>query len=413
LHAMVRDEKGQKMSKTRGNTIDPLDLIAKHGADPLRFTLLAMAGQGRDIKLSVDRVEGYRAFCNKLWNAVKFFHLQYDGGVVVENPDGTKSVEVNLTARKALAPDPVVWLTQNRKILSASDRWILSRLATTVETVERNLAAFEMDEAARSLYEFTWGELCDWYVELSKHAFRQGGAAREAALNTLFHVEETLLRLLHPLMPFVTEELWQSLPADRIPVTTPVRTLMAQRYPGNLHWRDESAEKSMQSLQALINAIRNFRGENNVSPKVGLKATFHTLKGSPEEAFIHDTYNSTLLRELCRFDRLEPPTDRMTAIAPHEALISVSGTGIDFRVDLRGVVDTAEEIKRLKKEIEKTKGDLDFIQSKLAKESFVAKAPPELIAKEKSRAEDVQRRLGELQASLGKLEKLATLGSRA
>jgi valyl-tRNA synthetase len=172
LHAMVRDEKGEKMSKSKGNVIDPLVLIDQHGADPLRFTLTAMAGQGRDIKLSVDRVEGYRGFCNKIWNATKFFHLQFEeaqGGPIAEPAGGSAA-----------------WVSANAGKLSLSDQWIISRLQSTIERVENGFKNFELNESAQALYEFAWLELCDWYIEFSKLPLREGGEARKATLYTHF-----------------------------------------------------------------------------------------------------------------------------------------------------------------------------------------------------------------------------------
>ena len=255
LHAMVRDEKGDKMSKSKGNVIDPLALIEKHGADPLRFTLAIMAGQGRDIKLSLDRVEGYQAFCNKIWNAVRFFHLQLEpeqGGKIAEPIERLES-----------------WLLNRKHALLPLNRWILSQLQRVIEKVECSLERFELNLAAQALYEFTWHELCDWYIEFSKLPLRRGGEERTETLYTLRFVLEELLRLMHPFMPFVTEELWQSLPWKKLDSTKRLSTLMLQSFPKeNLAFNDLKAETSLAALKRVIEAIRNFRGENNISSKV-------------------------------------------------------------------------------------------------------------------------------------------------
>ena len=402
LHAMVRDEKGEKMSKSKGNVIDPLVLINEHGADPLRFTLTAMAGQGRDIKLSVDRVEGYRAFANKIWNATKFFHLQFEepqGGPIAEPTGGTAS-----------------WLREHRGDLSPANRWILSRLQHCTSTVEKGFVQFELNESANALYEFVWRELCDWYIEFSKIPLRQGGAAREQTLITLAHVLEQTFRLMHPIMPFVTEELWQSLPwkkpantAARIRDGKPaVMTLMFQSFPKvQDSWIDIQAEAEIRQMQNIVEAIRNFRGENNISPKVEFPVRY-TTSSAAVPGFLADHLGEILA--LCRIQSLEAGSGSSEA-QEFQAVIPLSEPQLEFRISLAGLVNVDEEVKRVKKEMERVGADLEFVRAKLSKESFTAKAPPALVEKERAREKELADKLAELSAGLGKLQKLSGVQS--
>ncbi len=395
LHAMVRDEKGEKMSKTKGNVIDPLVLIDQHGADPLRFTLAAMAGQGRDIKLAVDRVEGYRGFCNKLWNAVKFFHLQWDA----------------LKEKNALPDEPAGgvahWLAENHLELQPQNRWIVSRLETTITAVEKGLQNFELNESAMALYEFAWLEFCDWYIELSKISFREGGESAVQSLYTLYYVIDNLLRLLHPFMPFVTETLWQSLPWKKA-ANTPARaregkpeimTLMFQPFPkpGPAVFKDNEAVKMITALKSVVEALRNFRGENGISPKTEFVVKYHAQAANANsfiKLFARDLKTLGRLSDLVRTE--DPKQD-------NEAIIPLSNPPVELRISLVGLVNTEEESKRLAKEIEKISADIDFVQKKLSQESFIAKAPMALVEKERKRESEMIARRSELDAALARL----------
>jgi valyl-tRNA synthetase len=398
LHAMVRDEKGEKMSKSKGNVIDPLVLIDQHGADPLRFTLAAMAGQGRDIKLSVDRVEGYRAFCNKLWNATKFFHMQMDAarerGEKIEQPEG--GVEK--------------WVTTHHHELSQANRWILSRLNALIPRVEKGLENFELNESAQALYEFTWHELCDWYIELSKLPFREGGTSARDCLYVLRYVFEILFRVMHPFMPFVTEELWLSLPW-RTPANTPARTrdgkppvmtLMFQKFPAATPaFQDVDSERTIGALKAVVEAIRNFRGENGISPKVEFAVRYR-----PQSAAAHAVVQmlASDIKALARITALERIGDQ--AKAELDAVIPLSHPPVELRISLQGLVNVEEETKRLQKEIEKVNGDVEFVQKKLSQETFIAKAPRELVEKERRREQELIGKRTELQGALARLKKI-------
>lgn len=400
LHAMVRDEKGEKMSKSKGNVIDPLLLIDQHGADPLRFTLAAMAGQGRDIKLSVDRVEGYRGFCNKLWNATKFFHLQVEqlktAGVIMTEPAGGLES----------------WIMKNHKTLPTQDRWIISKLQSLIVTVEQGLSNFALNESAASIYDFSWGEFCDWYIELSKLPFREGGERAKTSLYVFHYVMEKLLRVAHPFMPFVTEELWQSLlwkQAENTPARSRdgkplIMTLMFQTYPkADSKLKDEEAEKSVAALKTVIDAIRNFRGENNISPKTEFAVGY--LPGNTTAETFVKNFGADIqaLSKVSKLEKIPAGTKK----AEFESVLPLTSLQLELRISLEGLVNVAEESKRIQKEIDKIKTDIEFVQRKLGQETFLAKAPPELVQKERAREQELSAKKAELERGLASLNKLA------
>jgi valyl-tRNA synthetase len=394
LHAMVRDEKGEKMSKSKGNVIDPLVLIEQHGADPLRFTLAIMAGQGRDIKLSIDRVEGYRAFCNKLWNANKFFHLQFEAaqGGAVEQPEGGVTN----------------WILKNHSHLSPVNRWILSRLQTVIQTVQEGLERFELNVSAQALYDFTWREFCDWYIEFSKLPLREGGAPRLETLYTLSFVLDHLLRLMHPFTPFVTEELWTAMPW-KSPVSTPSRrkegkpeidTLMLQSFPQpHASLQDQPAENIVLALESIVEAIRNFKGENNIPPRTEFSVNY--TPGTDEAESFLQLY-SPQIKALTRVTAFQKSSERKT----EEAVLPITQPPLELRINLKGLVNLEEETKRLKKEIEKLANDLNFVENKLSQPTFIEKAPPQLVAKERQKRDEYLSKKTELESSLARLQQL-------
>ncbi len=387
LHAMVRDEHGKKMSKSKGNVIDPLTVVSEYGADALRFTLAIMAGQGRDVKLSLDRVAGYRAFCNKVWNATKYFHLKWKELGFDQEPKGGLDS----------------WVHSNRTNFSVTNRWILSRLQDTIEKVNRGLSDFELNLSSQSLYDFVWGEFCDWYLEFSKISFQKEEQEAKETLWVLRYVLEQVLILLHPIVPHVTEELWQSLPWIKCAENTKgqeVMTLMLQQFPEHQGtWKDAEAEKTMSSLKSAVEAIRAFRGENRISPKKEFQVNFIPSNSATQD-FIK-LYEKDILT-LCRVSSLNQLEEGVEATS-EEAVIPLSQPAIEFRIPLKGLVDLDEESKRLKKEIEKVTGDLKHVQKKLSKESFIAKAPAELVAREKEKEKAFMSQLKELEGALGRL----------
>ena len=399
LHAMVRDEKGEKMSKSKGNVIDPLVLIDQHGSDSLRFTLAIMAGQGRDVKLSVDRVEGYRAFNNKLWNAVKFFHLQFEeagGGPIKEPAKGAEG-----------------WLLDNRVELDPVNRWILSKLQALTEKVEASLKNFELNEGAQALYDFTWGEFCDWYIEFCKVKFKESPEAREATLITYHYVMERVLRLMHPFCPFVTEELWQSLPWKAAGTTTarqnaglkPFESLMVQKFPESVKtFKDEQAEHTIDALKSVVEAIRNFRGENRISPKKPFTVRYHPQTSAAHSFVQVHAPEIVALTQISGMERFSETEEKNKKVDKgNQAVIPLKNPPLDLCVLLDGLVDIEEERSRLRKEIEKITEDVAHVRGKLTKPSFIDKAPVELVNKEKAREQEMLSKLGDLETALQKL----------
>ncbi|PIQ96587.1 MAG: valine--tRNA ligase [Nitrospinae bacterium CG11_big_fil_rev_8_21_14_0_20_56_8] len=347
IHALVRDAEGQKMSKTKGNVIDPLEIMSSFGTDALRFTLTAFAAQGRDIKLSEERIEGYRNFCNKLWNASRFIFMN------LQDYPGTCALDPSLTR-------------------SVADRWILSRLQACTAEVNRALEEFKFNEAALSLYRFIWNEFCDWYIELSKIHLSQGGNERAASQNVLSHVLETSLRLLHPFMPFITEEIWQKLPGTG-------KTIMLAPFPRAIDGRgDREAEEQLQPVMDLIAAVRNIRGEMNLNPGQPVEL-FVKVNGGFGTSIIED--NAAVIKAVARVSHItcgpniEKPKGAAASALP----------GMEAFVPLEGLVDFTEEKNRIEKELKKVEKDLEFLNKKLSNQDFIKKAPPEVIEKDNLR----------------------------
>jgi valyl-tRNA synthetase len=368
LHPMVRDEKGQKMSKTKGNVIDPLVITEQYGADALRFTLAALTAQGRDIKLAKERIEGYRAFANKLWNATRFALMNLD-------------VESGELERRPAAR-------------SAADRWILARLQRAVNGTVEALEAFRFNDAASTVYQFVWHELCDWYIELAKEPLNGGDPERRrAAQDVLVACLSTSYRLLHPFMPFITEELWHVLRA-RVKADGWPDAALAARYPERreLSEQEALAERTFAPVIEIVDAIRNIRGEMNVSPKAE----------TPVDVAISAAPALEVVRaEVPRVEMLARAKVRLvhggaTPRAPHTAV--KAGAGWEIRVHFAGVVDVEAELGRIAKEIDKLDQDIAGVLRRLDNPSFVAKAPPEVVEKDRARAEELREKRGKLDA---------------
>jgi valyl-tRNA synthetase len=329
IHALIRDAEGQKMSKTKGNVIDPLAIMDQYGTDALRFTLAAFAAQGRDIKLDEDRIDGYRNFCNKLWNASRFAFMN------LEDYKGTCTLETN--SHQSLA-----------------DRWILSRLNSTAKDVHQALEAFRFNDAATTLYKFIWNEFCDWYIELSKSRLNSDNAdERHATQNVLVHVLEATLKLLHPFMPFITEEIWQKLPKDG-------DSIMVAPFPEfDPKREDTEAETHLQWVMEIINAARNIRGEMNLKPS--LKIPLRIKTSDPKKELIANT-SAHYIKELARLEDLE--------VGPSVVKPKVSASSIlsdaEVIVPLEGLMDFGEEKKRIEKELKKVEKEIIFLSKKLS-----------------------------------------------
>jgi len=370
IHALVRDEHGQKMSKSKGNVIDPLEVIDKYGADAFRFTLAAFAAQGRDVKLSVDRVEGYYRFVNKIWNATRFAMM-------------------NLNDFDADAPEIEFGELQPQ------DRWILTRTRETAEETRRALDEYEFDKAASTVYQFVWHELCDWYIEMSKTALADE-STRAAAQQTIVRSLDLVMRLLHPFMPFVTEELWHRLPrpvwlGNRAPslIIAPFPKADAMPF-------DEEAKNNVETLKTVISAIRNVRGEMNVPPSRKIVAIFRGESSALDLVKANDNSVSALagLSSMEFQDDSAPkPEKAAAAIAP----------GLEIYMPLKGLIDFAEEERRLRKEIDKLQADWSKVNGKLGNPRFLQNAPAAVIDKEQTRAAEITDALSKLKANLEQL----------
>ncbi|MEW6266765.1 MAG: valine--tRNA ligase [Thermodesulfobacteriota bacterium] len=371
IHALVRDAEGQKMSKSKGNVIDPLEVMDTHGTDAFRFTLTALAAQGRDVRLSDERIEGYSKFVNKLWNAARFTLMNLDGYVP---PAG------NIYA----APEGH----------GLADAWILSRVAAVTDTVETYLRGYHFDKAAGDLYQFIWHEFCDWYLELIKPVlYGADQAARARTQAVLAHALSVILRLLHPIMPFVTEEIWQKLPLARGSIMTSPFPTPAEGRP------DTDAENRMSVLQGAVTAVRNVRGEMNVPPSLQVDVIMMAEDAEIRRILLD---HQGLILTLARGKSLQvtPPGEK-----PKGAAAQVSGR-IEVFVRLKGLVDLEEEARRLRKEIEKMDKEMAVVEKKLANQGFVAKAPAEVVAKAKEKAVEFNLRREKLVLNLARVEEL-------
>jgi valyl-tRNA synthetase len=352
IHALVRDSRGQKMSKSKGNVIDPLVMIDKFGADAFRFSLAAFAAQGRDVRFSEERLEGYRHFINKLWNASKFIH----------------------TYRKA-------WTGRPLKVADAKglgSRWVLSRLAFVSGEVHKNLGSYRFNDAASHIYQFLWHEFCDWYLEMSKPAlYNEESAERPEVVDCLYTVLEKVLQLLHPFTPFVTEELWHA-------VLEKEGSIMISAYGEDLA-RDLDAEEKMGYLIDTVTGVRSIRGELNISPSLELRAEIRTdIAGV--EAVIRD--NIEVLKKMARCSTINAGKDIKR---PKGSAVSVQGL-MEIYIPMEGLLDVSAEITRLKKEIAKIESSLDLLHRKLRNSDFVNNAPVEVVEKEKAKFDDLKQK---------------------
>ena len=397
LHAMVRDEKGEKMSKVKGNVIDPLDVIhgAKadalppalrnkfpdgmpaFGADALRYTLASLTQQGRDIKLSLERVNGYRAFANKLWNATRFVLLNLGDF----QPDA--------------AP-----LQRGR--LTLADRWILARLERVTEEVESALSTFQFADAASALYQFAWRAFCDWYIELAKAPLQgEDPHARATTQAVLVRVLDQLLRLLHPFLPFLTEELWH-----RLPGVAPDAFLARAEFPeATGEWRDAAAEQEMGPVVAVIEAVRTIRGESNLSPAARFRAVVQSERPGLREALQRASGYVLPLAGLASLDVQRPGPQ------PPQSATWV-GEGLQVFVPLAGLLDLAEERARLGKELVRVETDLAGLRRKLDNPSFVARAPAEVVEKDRARVAELEQRRVKVQENLTRIKPEGTMSEK-
>jgi valyl-tRNA synthetase len=371
VHALVRDEAGKKMSKSTGNVIDPLSIIDRYGTDAFRFTLAAFAAQGRDVKMSEKRVEGYRNFINKIWNAARFALTHINKSYT------------NITTEP----------------LSLVDRWILSRLNRVSGKVSEALNSYRFNDAAGMLYNFVWHEFCDWYLEAIKPTLygKEGENRQHATLGVLWRVLHDTLILLHPFVPFITEEIWHKLPGTQGSIMKAAFPLYTDN--DSRIQRDEEAEAHMGLISGIITGIRNIRGEMNISPSLSLGVSAQSQDELTRKAIQQHRdmiINLARLNSLSVGNAVERPKSAATAVV-NDATIFVS---------LEGIIDFAKEIERLEKEIDKLTNESATVSKKLNNEDFLRKAPAEVVEKVKAKHDLLVEKQQKLLSNLTKIKEL-------
>ncbi len=373
IHGLVRDEKGEKYSKTRGNVVDPLDLIDRFGADALRFTLAALTMPGSDLKLSESRTEGYRHFANKIWNASRF---------ALMNLEKYNIDEMN----QEVIPGE----------LSLPDRWIRGRLNQAIRNVQKALEEYKFNEASYALYQFIWHEFCDWYLELAKLTLYQKEEKKGKILTrrTLLEVLDAILKLLHPFMPFITEEIWQKLPKRE-----ENKSIMIAEFPKtDERYDDETVADQMTLVVEVVNALRNIRGEMNLPPGEPIIVLFRTKNGEVEERLRENQPFIQLLAWVKKFhfggDIEKPLYSAFAVVRDVEIFVPMDRSRME------------EEAKRLQKEISKIEKESAFIMKKLSNEQFLSKAPPWIVQEVKEKALEFHSQRDKLEESLNKIREM-------
>jgi valyl-tRNA synthetase len=350
MHGLIRDEQGRKMSKSLGNGIDPMEVIEKYGADALRWFLSNGSAPGQDVRFSYEKMDAAWNFINKIWNASRF---------VLMNCEGMTAAELQINGEKSVA-----------------DRWILARLNETVAKVTDLFDRFEFGEAGRQLYNFIWDDFCDWYIEMSKETlYGENEAAKQTNKAVLVYVLDQSLRLLHPIMPFVTEEIWSKLPYEGT-------SLVVASYPVvEASFEDEKAIVGMGVLKELIRSVRNIRAEVNTPLSKPITLLIQT-NDSAIEAFLQQ--NTNYIERFCNPEELVIAPDLQ---APELAMSAVL-TGATIYLPLAGLINIEEEISRLEKELAKWQQEVKRVQGKLANERFVANAPADVVEQERAKEAD-------------------------
>lgn len=367
IHALVRDEKGQKMSKSKGNVIDPLTIIDEYGADALRLTLAALTLQGRDIFLSTERISTYRLFMNKLWNACRFALMNLD-----DAEPGQRARESDLVLH---------------------DKWILSRLSQVTSEMTRLIDGYFFGEAVRSMYDFVWGELCDWYLELSKPALRgeEGEARRRATQAVLLTVFEDVLKLLHPIVPFVTEELWHAFPFGG-------GLIEREEWPKPRTEPDIKAIEEMETVMTVIRAIRNLRAEARIQPQQQVPRVVAIADGGERLSLLEASATQiSLLAKVEKLELLAAPGGK-----PERSLAAILDR-TEIYMPVGELLDVEKEVARLGAELSKLEGDIAKSVAKLANQQFIERAPAEIIDKERAALADNEARRNRISENLANL----------
>ncbi|MBI5238738.1 MAG: valine--tRNA ligase [Deltaproteobacteria bacterium] len=370
IHALIRDVEGRKMSKSKGNVIDPLVMMEKYGTDAFRFTLAAFAAQGRDIKLAEERIEGYRNFCNKIWNLARF------------------------TLMNAGSTPPFLKGGVEPAMLNQADKWILTRLSVAAKEVSDALDAYRFDEASRVLYRFVWHELCDWYVELSKKDLRgEKGEGRQSASScVLVHVLKETMKLIHPFMPFITEEVYSHLPGRE-------GTLLEASFPSGEPSYQEDALK-MDLAMDVIRAVRNIRTEMNIPQGAEIECLCF-VKGSSSANILADS--SAYIMDIAKVSELDV---REGGERPADAATAVAGASIEVYVPLKGHIDIEAEFERQGSEFEKLSSEYGAVEARLKSSGFAAKAPAEVVEKERARLAALSEKMAKTASSLERIKAL-------
>ncbi|PAQ16332.1 valine--tRNA ligase [Bacillaceae bacterium SAOS 7] len=366
IHGLVRDAEGRKMSKSLGNGVDPMEVIDKYGADALRYFLSTGSSPGQDLRFSVEKVESIWNFANKIWNASRF---------ALMNMDGLKYEEIDLSGE-----------------MSVADKWILTRLNETIETVTKLADRYEFGEVGRVLYNFIWDDFCDWYIEMAKlPLYGEDEAAKKTTRSILAYVLDNTMRLLHPFMPFITEEIWQNLPHDG-------ETIVTAKWPEvRPELSDEKAASDMKLLVDIIRAVRNIRAEVNTPMSKQIKLT---IKAKDEAVLSVLEYNRAYVERFCNPEELTISVD---AVAPDKAMTAVV-TGAELILPLEGLINIEEEIARLQKEWDKWNSEVERVQKKLGNERFISKAPQKVVDEERAKEQDYLEKRAAVEARMNELK---------
>ncbi|MCC2678489.1 MAG: hypothetical protein K0R29_1065 [Pseudobdellovibrio sp.] len=379
IHGLVRDSQGRKMSKSLGNSVDPIDMIEKYGADALRFSFLAHLFSGKDFKFSEQRVEGYRNFMNKVWNASRF---------VLTN---LQDFQVPKEGLNAMPP---------KAHLSVYDQWIITKLADTEKRVSEALEHERFSDAATALYQFIWNQFCDWYIEFTKPIMNSSSVDEKHTTQLVMaHVLNRILRLLHPFCPFITEEIYKSLPLkseaciiDSYPTVENDRELLAFASP--------QAELEVDVVKEVITAIRNIRGENRISPAVKLNVRLGVVHDDVQKILSH---NRSAIMTLARLENMEIGEEgnlMKCAVAP----VAIGEARVKVIIPLEGLVDFDEEIKRIQKTIEKLEKDVSLLTNKLSNEKFVQNADEDVVAADRVLLQQSKEQVVSLKESLTRFQ---------
>ncbi len=379
IHGLVRDSQGRKMSKSLGNSVDPVEMIQKHGADALRFSFMAHIYSGKDFKFSEQRLEGYRNFMNKIWNATR-----YAMGALHDFK----------------TPDSGVKAMPNKASLSVFDQWLIYKLTQVEKTVEESLEQDRFSDAATALYQFVWYEFCDWYIEFIKPIINgQPSAEREATQLVVAQVLNRVMRLLHPFVPFISEELYQKLPIKGT-------ACIVDQYPNVRNDREflsfgsEAAALEIDLVKEVLSAIRNIRGENRISPAIKINVR---LVPSTDDVQKHLLHNKGAILSLGRIENLEIGAEgNLSKCAVTQ--VSIKDSSVKVIIPLEGLVDIAEEVKRIQKSVEKLTKDIATLSTRLSNDNFVKNAAEDVVEADKLLLDQSRRQLASMQDALARLQ---------